>query len=165
MLFTFTVESISFDNLRNEAKDDDTLGVTNAPHFLLCGDQEGGDTQLDGALHLHSQATQTGGKRAIGGCCHPVARLAPTRWPGFDGEARVDHAEAQCVRRSSTRGKRSRGDDGGCAIDPPLDNQIRTIDVAFVEVIGIGPAQHRSKVGTTEATDRAGEEDFGIGSS
>ena len=36
------------------------------------------------------------------------------------------------------------------------------IDVALVPVIAIGPAQYRSKVRTSKATDGAAEQDFGI---
>src|SRR2546421_3250123 len=50
----------------------------------------------------------------------------------------------------------------GGAIGPHLDNQIRAIDVGFVEVIGIGPTQHPSQIRVTEAAHRAGKQDCGI---
>ncbi len=92
-------------------------------------------------LDKHTQPTIAGREGAIGRRGHPRVWLNHSRWPDLRRERSANHIETQGVGCYSRRCKRGSCKRGERPIDIHLYNQVGAIDVGFVPVISIGPAQ------------------------
>src|SRR5579883_2075447 len=126
----------------------------------LC--HKGRDRDYRPASYLQAQASIAGRERCIGGCDHPVCGLGGAGLPGFEVQRGSLDTETYRVGCASRCSKGDGGQIGSCTANPLLDNQAGAINIAFVQVIAILPAQNGSEVRAAKAVDRATESDISV---
>ncbi len=100
----------------------------------------------------------------IAGCDHPAARLCAGRGPDIGGQGRPHHAEVQGIGSPGRSGEGHAGQIGRRAIDLLLNRQIGAIDIGFIPVVAIGPAQYFANIAEGKGAQGTGGIDLSVSS-